>query len=171
MTARLLLAAAALALAGCGPAPTGSAASLSGGHVVYDAHPSGCHVRGTTPATVLPDPRCTPGAVDPKLTRAVICAPGWSTATVRPPSSETGKAKTMLMTAYGLTKPAAYELDHLIPLELGGSSAVTNLWPELGPAGNPKDGLENRMHKEVCAGTLALADAQRAIAANWTTAR
>jgi hypothetical protein len=65
----------------------------------------------------------------------------------------------------------AYEYDHLIPLELGGApDAARNLWPEPGPSPNPKDALENRLHRLVCAGAVSLAAARRAIATDWVAA-
>ncbi len=69
--------------------------------------------------------------------------------------------------------PRAYELDHLISLELGGSNSLKNLWPE--PYGilwnaRVKDALENRLHREVCEGRLSLTDAQKQIATNWIAA-
>lgn len=62
------------------------------------------------------------------------------------------------------------ELDHLIPLELGGSSAAANLWPEIGPIPNPKDPVENALNHAVCSGRVSLRAAQRTIAADWMTA-
>src|SRR5262249_31667040 len=65
------------------------------------------------------------------------------------------------------------EVDHLIPLELGGSNAIKNLWPEPAdptPGFHQKDALENKLHALVCAGSLDLATAQQAIAANWYSA-
>jgi hypothetical protein len=62
------------------------------------------------------------------------------------------------------------ELDHLIPLELGGSNDLSNLWVEAGPIPNPKDSVENRLHDEVCSGQMSLRAAQEAIAGNWMTA-
>lgn len=56
------------------------------------------------------------------------------TKTVRPPVSYTDPVKSKIMVAYhlGAGQPkAGYELDHLIPLELGGApSDPANLWPE-----------------------------------------
>lgn len=72
------------------------------------------------------------------------------------------------MSAYGVT--GVNELDHLVPLELGGSSDVSNLWPEPGPIPNPKDRIENAVRRAVCAGKVPLALAQHAMAADWTTA-
>jgi hypothetical protein len=67
----------------------------------------------------------------------------------------------------------SFELDHLIPLELGGDNADANLWPEPAspvPGFHQKDVLENRLHELVCSGRLALGDAQRAIASDWYAA-
>jgi hypothetical protein len=65
------------------------------------------------------------------------------------------------------------ELDHLVPLELGGASVAANLWPE--PFGGPqnareKDELENRLRGLVCARQLPLEQAQHEIATNWIAA-
>ncbi|MGI8334835.1 hypothetical protein ACRYCC_33195 [Actinomadura scrupuli] len=140
------------------------------GHVTYTTHPAGCHVRGNSPTTLLPDPSCTPGGIDPKVTQAnlssTICKSGY-TATVRPPSSDTGKAKRLLYSAYGIPADEKSELDHQVSLELGGDNDIANLWPEVGKIPNPKDAVENRLHRAVCAGTVTLAAAQRAIATDW----
>lgn len=126
----------------------------------------------------LPDPACTPGGTDPRVTSAnidrTICVSGY-TKTVRPAVSVTSAIKRERMAAYGATgSPSDYELDHLIPLELGGAPAdVANLWPEPlqgGEGATTKDQVENALHRAVCAHRLALADAQRAIATNWRTA-
>lgn len=123
----------------------------------------------------LPDPACTPGATDPRVTQAnidaTICRTGY-TKTVRPPVHVTSSIKRERMDAYGATGPmSAYELDHLIPLEIGGAPAdVANLWPEpLNGADGAldKDQVENSLHRRVCAHVLSLAAAQRAIATNW----
>lgn len=58
-----------------------------------------------------------------------------------------------------------------MPLELGGDpNDARNLWVEPGESPNPKDGIEHQLHQRVCAGTVTLAAAQQAIAADWTTA-
>lgn len=133
----------------------------------------------------LPDISCTPGATNPAATQATlkttVCKSGW-TATIRPPLATTEPQKRKSMTAYGLprsTSMTGYEYDHLISLELGGAPDDSrNLWPEphtANVAGHDegsyvKDRLENRLKKLVCNGTVKLADAQTAIAANWVTA-
>jgi hypothetical protein len=65
---------------------------------------------------------------------------------------------------------ASYEVDHLIPLELGGDNSLENLWPEKGSIPNPKDGLENQLHNMVCQGELSTSTAQHAIATDWVAA-
>lgn len=130
-----------------------------------------CHING-----VLPDTKCTPGSVDPRVTQAnihqTICVSGY-TKTVRPSSSYTSKLKIEQIQEYGYTDTSTsdYEEDHLISLELGGSpDDVKNLWPEPGASPNTKDKTENQLHSLVCDGSMTLADAQVRIATNWTTA-
>lgn len=138
---------------------------------VQGASDSECHIRG-----VLPDPDCTPGAIDASVTQEnvfeTICQRGY-TKTVRPPVSFTNELKKEQIAAYGYTDTNLrdYEEDHLISLELGGSPAdPKNLWPEPGGSPNPKDKVENRCRDMVCTGHISLALAQKEIAANWTTA-
>jgi len=121
----------------------------------------------------LPDPSCTPGSVDPAVTQATIgttiCVTGW-TADIRPPESQASTFKfDVAYPAYGLSAGTASELDHLVPLELGGSNDATNLWPEAGSVPNVKDSAENDLRADVCAGELPLAVAQTAVAADWQT--
>ena len=74
---------------------------------------------------------------------------------------------------YGISYPqprGAYEVDHLIPLELGGDNTITNLWPESAepaPGFHQKDKVENFLHRQVCSGTMSLTEAQRQIATDW----
>lgn len=128
-----------------------------------------CHFQ----AGPRPDPQCTPGSFDPAVTQAniqtTICRSGYTT-TVRPPVSETDKAKRTLYTAYGVPSGTGSELDHLVSLELGGSNDEANLWPEVGKIPNPKDKVENDLHDAVCSGKVTLVAAQQAIASDWTTA-
>jgi hypothetical protein len=131
-----------------------------------------CHTRDSGQ---LPDPSCTPGAYDPAITTAILCSPSYRTSTYRPPSSQTTAFK------YSVSEPAygeqhvSGELDHLVPLELGGSNDASNLWVETGSIPNPKDAIENALHGWVCAGGAGVAQgrlprAQVAIASDWLTA-
>jgi len=151
-------------------------------HVVDDVQLGGgqCHARAVDAGSgkFLPDPTCTPGAVDPGVTQSnlaqTICRNGYSSS-VRAPAAETDKAKTVSLTQYGEQATKTTEYDHLISLELGGTNATSNLWPEPNATAatgfnNPKDSVENQLHSAICSGTITLVDAQKAIAADWTTA-
>jgi hypothetical protein len=131
--------------------------------------PTSCHA-GAGPS---PDPACTPGAIDPAVTQqniaTTICRSGYTTK-VRPPTDQTNKLKAEMYKAYGIRSGTTSELDHLVSLELGGSNDTANLWPEVGSLPNPKDKVENDLHRAVCSGKVTLAAAQRAIAADWMTA-
>ncbi len=164
----------AVSVPGVSAAIPGTLAAVADeGRVTYTVtlRPGQCHARDNGR---LPDPACTPGSTDPRITQAdiatTICRPGW-TATVRPPASATDRAKRdVAYPAYGIPAGTPSEFDHGVPLELGGSNDITNLWPEVGRVPNVKDAVENRLHAEVCAGRVPLAAAQLAIASNWETA-
>lgn len=127
----------------------------------------------------LPDPICTPGFADPRVTQAniqtTICVSGY-TVKVRPSSLYTRLLKQRQIKEYGYvdTNVADYEEDHLIPLELGGHPTdPRNLWPEPRTGAytaTTKDGVENSLHTMVCAGHMTLAAAQAAIANDWESA-
>jgi len=116
-----------------------------------------------------PDHACTPGAVFPDATLEKICAAGYAQ-TVR---SVTAKTKKQIYERYGFAYPQArgtFEADHLVPLELGGSNDLANLWPEAAtpvPGFKEKDLVENYLHEEACAGNIGLAVAQQLIADDW----
>jgi hypothetical protein len=162
-------------------------AAGSGGYTVQRFPASGtCHVSGTG-LYVLPDQHCTPGALNQDVSQATIgttiCRSGW-TKTIRPPESITAREKRAAISAYGHyagRRLRTYELDHLIPLSLGGApNAAANLWPQpdypsviAGSRSyylNPKDRLESRLHSLTCKGRLTLREAQRAIATDWVAA-
>lgn len=163
---RLLLVICLVAAAGSAAAALASAAPWPGRTVLLAprTRTSGCVL------AALPDRRCSPGAYSSGLTRSVLCAPGFSTETIRNvPESE----KHAVEVEYGLA-PRAYghtlEIDHIVSLELGGSNDIANLFPERAspaPGYRVKDRLENRLHALVCAGRISLRSAQRQIAANW----
>lgn len=121
---------------------------------------SGCQARGQ-----LPDPACTPGGVFPQATTAEICQSGY-TQRVRNVLPST---KDAVFAAYGISAHRAgqYEIDHLVPLELGGNNTRANLWPEIAPGYGEKDTVENELHAAVCSGRTALRRAQEQIASDW----
>jgi hypothetical protein len=161
--------------------PNGLAYSHASSTTVQSQPPAGsCHARGSG-LFVEPDPRCTPGALDPAVTQATIgstiCRAGW-TSSVRPAESITEPEKFASMRSYGIDgRASAYEYDHLVPLELGGAlNDPRNLWPEpdyavrSGYYANPKDHLELALKGLVCRGRMGLARAQLLIARGWVAA-
>lgn len=155
-----------------GPAPL-VRTRLAPGTVGAPAPGLHCRMLGTSPSDYRPDPTCNPGAVDDSVTQntidSTICVTGFTTK-IRPPASATDKVKQEMYVAYGVPDKTASELDHLVSLELGGSNDARNLWIEPGQIPNPKDTVENALHKAVCDHKVTLAAAQQAIATNWTTA-
>lgn len=154
----------------------------NGNHVTGEPYPSIC-VRPEGADPTLPVRTCTPGSVRSDITQDTInqtlCNSAWSTRTIRPPQNETDALKTEVMHAYGVAPKlrTKTELDHDVPLELGGSDDVTNFWPQVSdlpnanpPYRNSKDDIEGWLHSAVCAHQVTLAAAQWAIAMNWHTA-
>lgn len=135
-----------------------------------------------TPDWVVQNKKVTPGALNLTVTQAnistTVCKAGW-TATIRPTVTFTNKLKDeQLKTTYksyvAIWGPnaSAYEEDHLISLQLGGApSDPKNLWPEpyAGIGARKKDVTETALKRLVCAGTLTLKDAQKAIL-DWPSA-
>jgi hypothetical protein len=85
------------------------------------------------------------------------------------------KVKQIALYGYTDTNTADYEEDHFIPLSVGGNPTdPKNLWPQ--PRNTSpynaavKDTLEYTLYKDVCAGTVTLADAQQAIVTDWVQA-
>src|SRR5271165_5150830 len=120
------------------------------------------------PAYLYPNPTLTPGAV---LTTdaSTICTPGYA-ASVRDVSTGT---KEQVYAEYGVSYPqptGAYEVDHFIPLEIGGSNDINNLWLESAsptPGFHQKDQFENFEHGQVCDREITAAEAQRRMVSDW----
>lgn len=130
----------------------------------------------------VPDPHCTPGGVDPTVTAEVLSNRAWRTACIRNCSTSEAE-KHVAYRWYGLRTPRknygprqVCELDHLVPLELGGADGLGNIWPQCGPSHTvlenryfkAKDRVENYLADAVKAGKIPLDAAQRGIAADWT---
>jgi hypothetical protein len=125
---------------------------------------SSCKINGP-----YPDHTCTPGAIFADATMADTCVAGY-TATVRNVSVKT---KKQVFEEYGMTYPqpaGAYEVDHFIPLALGGSNDIANLFPEAAapvPGFHEKDVVEVFLQEEVCSGGAILGAAQKQISSDW----
>jgi len=130
----------------------------------------------------IPDPSCTPGAINPTLTVGVLRDPSFRTGCVRSHAT-TEQQKASTYGPYAIPHPSnntgpnqTCELDHLISLELGGADTLDNIWPQCGPPGvsldqryfKEKDGVENYLAKMVKTGQMDLGAAQHGIATDWT---
>ncbi len=125
----------------------------------------------------LPPPE-VPGAVDPTIAQAnigrTICRPGYARS-VRPAFAITGPLKRRMMADQHPGEPlAAFELDHLIPISLGGAPLDRrDLWlqPRQGSmnAGD-KNVLAFVLWRLVCTGQVPLKVAQYDIRHDWIRA-
>lgn len=117
----------------------------------------------------LPDPGCTPGAIFPGATKDETCVSGYS----KKVRNVSVGLKKKVFAQYGIEYPVpfgSYEVDHLIPLALGGNNNIANLWPKSAepfPGFWEKNITGNYLHEEVCAGNIALGVAQERIANDW----
>ena len=153
---------------GTSPNSTGtSTGSSSSGtpHWGVQTKTSGCQARGA-----LQDPACTPGDIFPNATKSQICVSGYTRTVRNVPTSE----KDQIYAEYGIAHHSSgeFEADHLVPLELGGSNDISNLWPEAAspkPGFHEKDKVENYLHDQMCSGAISLQQAQIEIATNWLT--
>jgi hypothetical protein len=142
---------------------------------------------------VLPDQTKTPGAIDKSVHGTEICAA--NRARGNPPTQggslsygraarETSEAlKEEAFRNYGLEDPRdrghSCEVDHRVPLSLGGRDEISNLWPEsrtaVGFNAWIKDRLEYRLYTLVCHPKpgdpiVTLRAAQDAFLGDWTKA-
>ena len=125
-------------------------------------------------AGVLPDPALTPGAV-----RTTAMADVCIDRRTRQYRHWSRERADRILQEYGLPPGPygqSYELDRLIPLDLGGADEDANLWPEPRRSVEPewnaerKDRLEWKLADMACGGQLDLATAQKAIRDNWVDA-
>ncbi len=117
----------------------------------------------------LPNPALTPGAtLDVK--REDLCGSEYTSPADKIPIT----LKRQTFDRYGLSPATVgYNVDHLIPVSLGGSNSPKNLWPQsLSGEWNYhlKNQLERTLYKMVCKEGLALEKAQQEIATDWVAA-
>lgn len=133
-------------------------------------------------AADLPDPNITPGATDSEVTqdniKESICKVTHFTWTEahQPPASFLQEVFNEQVKQYGLadTNIKHYQMDHLIPLSLGGAATDSkNLWPQVlltKWSARRKDYLEEELHEKVCSNELTLKEAQDLFRTNWIDA-
>jgi hypothetical protein len=149
-------------MAGCGGSP----------HTARSSHATKAATTTiTVPISVLL--AHTPGATNPTITQATvtstICQPRYVN---QIKSQISKKTSTEVFAEYAIaTKMRSdYAIDHLVPLDLGGTNALTNLWPiPLKGTATPqlKAVVDAAVHKSMCAGFISLATAQGLFNASW----
>lgn len=116
-----------------------------------------------------PDKALTPGVIDCTLTTRYLC----SHSTKERRNVTTAMKKAVCESYGGNCSPGGQEIDHFVPLTLGGKNDVKNLWPEPytpTPGAHEKDALEMYLHLAVCSSRTSLYDAQEAIRNDWVKA-
>lgn len=116
-----------------------------------------------------PDPVLTPGRAHANLRQVCLAS--------AEPAVAMSDARAMeVFRRYSIRhpKPGQFEIDYLIPPDLGGTRDADNLWPQPYHAGvwnsHVKDALEDRLHNLVCSGELDLQTAQQALREGWIAA-
>ncbi len=129
----------------------------------------------------LQDSTLTPGAVVSTNVN-LVCSLGYASS-IRPRGALWRTLKAEAYAGYHI--PAAqratvdgagvhhsfYQVDHLIPLELGGDpTSIENIWPQRIESAERKDRVEDKLHELVCSGQMSIGVAQQRIRENWKTA-
>lgn len=115
-----------------------------------------------------PNPELTPGAYRPGISRSDVCTPGYSK-NYRKELSKTEKVEVYKRydVPYDTTK---YQIDHFIPIGIGGSHDPENLWPQpiVNNAGfYEKQQVAQYLHESVCRGDMELEDARDIMRRDW----
>lgn len=112
--------------------------------------------------SIIADAQSIDSSVTQDNIKTTVCVPGYS-AKVRPSYSYTHRIKLAKLKVAGISEydAALYELDHIIPLSLGGSPKdLKNLQIQFWTAAKKKDTKESAYHKLVCSETITLKEAQ-----------
>ena len=117
----------------------------------------------------LPNNYKTPGATV-KASNAQICSADFASK-AKPIA---GWQQNEALERYGV-RPEGFsgDLDHLIPVSLGGSNDPDNLWPFHAQGEftlDAKNALAAKLRDMVCAGKVSLKEAQDAFKKDWTKA-
>jgi hypothetical protein len=118
----------------------------------------------------MPNPKLTPGAVATTDTTKVCVLPDHLPSTVIPPATE-----QEVFTEYRIRNPvvqAKYDIDYLVPIQLGGATTTQNMWPAAfkGTGFFEKVQLDHVLRDRVCHRELSLRTAQRDLEHNWYVA-
>jgi hypothetical protein len=132
-------------------------------------------------AQTFPDASLTPGVIDPKATKEMICTKGYtSQKDVRKVSLKT-KKQVFIRYKIPWSEHAKYEVDHAVSLENFGSNSLLNLWPQIycSVGNNPietncwgareKDVVETKVHKWFCKDLLTKEQIIHILLKDWVS--
>jgi hypothetical protein len=116
----------------------------------------------TISSGVLPDIKKTPGDVVPGIMLNWVC-----NHYIDMPSLSSKDIKTVFI-SYGISiNDKNYKLDQLVPIELGGSNNIKNLWPQTIVNFNRKNRIEADLFRCACNGLISLKEAQSILMKDW----
>lgn len=119
----------------------------------------------TSASRLYPDKSLTPGAINRSVTKKEICEQGTKRLRHVSPAM-----KCQVYRRYHLScdqPKGAYEVDHFIPLSLGGSNDIENLFPQPSPEFHWKDKVEFFLYRQMCDNKITLNEARIRIWADW----
>lgn len=118
-------------------------------------------------STTYPNPILTPGNVL-TMDSDLLCIPGESEKLNNVPESMIKQVFKNYNIKYPTTKE--YAVDHFIPLNLGGSNDIKNLWPQGAtplPGYKEKNIAEKYLYTLMCNKTINISEAQQRIKTDW----
>ncbi len=140
-------------------------------HLQREADPKLSRAVAAETLPLIPDDKLTPGVVA-STDGAAVCATG-PLGTYSEQHRQTSEAmKRQVYQRYGI-EPAGrdFEIDHRLPLALGGKDDIENLWPQQGwqhPSFHDKDRLEVYLWRQVCKKhAMPLPAAQKLLLGDW----
>ena len=118
----------------------------------------------TSLGSVLPNKNKTPGNVDPCVTIVWVCNHFTDS------SYPLFKNIKAAYRNYGIDiNDKRYSLNHLIPMNLGGTNEISNLWPMMNIDFYFKKKIEENIFHCVCYGFITLKEAQYILRTDWTS--
>lgn len=114
---------------------------------------------------------------DPALTPGALCTPGSRDFEgyaeqgnfARCRRNVSRSRKRHVRATYGIDRndPQRYEIDHYIPLSIGGSNEMSNLWPMPEPDAREKSRFEFMVFERVTRGEISQSEAIAMFRARW----
>jgi hypothetical protein len=116
-------------------------------------------------SATAPTAELVPTMLNPAVTQTTIGSTICKTQWVQSQRDVNNKTKAAVFAAAGIAKAdqKRFVIDHVLPLELGGTNHVSNLVAQPAVESKKKDAVENTLRRNVCANKTTLQNAQLAI--------